>query len=67
MDNRIERLEERAAHQEHSLQLLGDEMFQQQQQLEQLTLLVRELSERVKNFTDNNGGGGNTDEPPPHY
>jgi uncharacterized coiled-coil protein SlyX len=47
--------------------LLGDEMFQQQQQLEQLTLLVRELSERVKNFSDNSGGGSNTDELPPHY
>ena len=67
MDDRIERLEERVAHQEHSLQLLGDEMFQQQQQLEQMTLLVRELSERVKNFSDNSGGGSNTDEPPPHY
>jgi SlyX protein len=67
MNERIEKLEERVAHQEHSIQMLGDEIFQQQQQLEKLHLLVKELSERFRNLADSGASGSNLDEPPPHY
>ena len=67
MNERIEKLEERVAHQEHSIQMLGDEIFQQQQQLEKLHLLVKELSERFRNLVDSGASGSNLDEPPPHY
>jgi len=67
MNERIEKLEERLAHQEHSIQMLGDEVFQQQQQIEKLHLLVKELSERFRNMGDTGAVGSNVDEPPPHY
>ncbi len=67
MDDRVQKLEERIAHQEHTIAVLNDEVFQQQQQLDTLQLMVKELSERFKNFSDASGGGTNDDEPPPHY
>jgi SlyX protein len=67
MNESIEKLEERLAHQEHTLQMLGDEVFQQQQQLEKLELLVKELSKRFRNMGDAGATGSNIDEPPPHY
>ncbi len=67
MTERLDKIEERVAHQELGLQQLGDELYQQQLQVEKLELLVRELSERFRNISESSSGGSGIDEPPPHY
>lgn len=67
MTERMDKIEERVAHQEMGIQELGDELYQQQLQLEKLELLIRELSERFKNISDASGAVTSVDEPPPHY
>jgi len=68
MEDRIQTLEERLAHSELTIQQMGDEMFLQQQQIEKLELLVRELTERYQSLSESAGSGGSVlDEKPPHY
>jgi SlyX protein len=67
MNERINKIEERIAHQEMILQELGDEVYQQQMQVEKLELVVRELSEKIKIISESSGSLSSLEEPPPHY
>ena len=65
-DERLTRIEERLAHQEHTAGELSDVLHRQQAEIERLTLLTRQLAERLEALRE--GEPGNPlDEKPPHY
>ena len=67
-DERIEALETRLAHQEHSLQQLSEALWTQQQTIDRLSATIDGLRRRLQTLSD--GGGGESspaDERPPHY
>jgi uncharacterized coiled-coil protein SlyX len=65
-DERQTRIEERLAHQEQAIAELGDVLHRQQQQLDRLEALCRQLGERF--VTLQQGGTEDPlDEKPPHY
>jgi uncharacterized coiled-coil protein SlyX len=65
-DERQTRIEERLAHQEQAIAELGDVLHRQQQQLDRLEALCRQLGERFVALQQN-GAGDPRDEKPPHY
>ena len=65
-DWRIE-LETRIAHQDDALRALGDEVFRQQQQLDQLEATIRHILTRLQDPEGGTPGGDAEDEKPPHY
>ena len=65
-DERIEALETRLAHQEHSLQQLSEELWTQQQTIDRLSATI----DGLRRPTASAAGGGESspaDERPPHY
>ncbi|MFW9595660.1 MAG: SlyX family protein [Macromonas sp.] len=68
LEPRLTRLEEKASYAEDLLDDLNRLVYQQQQQLDQLT---REVVELRQQLAHHNSGGGTTrnlrDELPPHY
>lgn len=65
-DERQTRIEERLAHQEQTIAELGDVLHRQQQQLDRLEALCRQLGERFVALQQD-GAGDPLDEKPPHY
>ncbi|MGZ8135958.1 MAG: SlyX family protein [Methylococcaceae bacterium] len=65
-DNRIIELEIKAAYQEDLLQSLNNIVVQQQRQIDQLEVMCRLLSERIKSLSSE-GSSENAVEVPPHY
>ena len=66
-EQRLIELETRLAYQEHTLQVLSEEVARQQKLIEQLQALCRELAERARNSGDGVFRGTPADEVPPHY
>jgi SlyX protein len=67
-DQRLNYLEEKLAHQEHSISELNEALYLQQQRIEMLELRCAHLSERVRNLQEGGPGSGEVgDEAPPHY
>ena len=66
-DERLTRVEERLAHQEHAVGELSDVLHRQQLQLERLETLCRQLGERLASLQQGQAAGNPLDEKPPHY
>jgi SlyX protein len=60
-------IEERLAHQEHAIQALSDELYQQQRQLAALEQLVRDLRARLEPLEQAREPDNPRAEVPPHY
>lgn len=67
MQDRLTNLEIKLAHAEQSIIELSDEIFRQQQHIEQLMRQVLELNERIQTSDSAVGSGKAEDEKPPHY
>ena len=67
-DDRLIALEEKFAHQEHALAEMSAELYRQQQHLDHLEQLCRQLAQRLQGLTERLGEDAGTDlERPPHY
>lgn len=66
-EQRLIELETRLAYQEHTLQVLSEEVARQQKLIEQLQALCRELAERARSGAEGVFRGTAADEVPPHY
>lgn len=67
MENEITDLQIRLTHQESTLEALNQVIIQQQQMIDQLTLTVEQLNERIKSMSDSNIADQSQETPPPHY
>ncbi len=67
MKEQIINLEVRIAHQERAIQELSDTVYAQQKSIDQLTVLCRHLSDKLRSVTDQNAISAPVDEIPPHY
>jgi SlyX protein len=65
--SRLEDLEIKCAHLEKTLLELGDELYAQQQQLETVLRLCRELARQVEGSAATHSAARPEDEIPPHY
>lgn len=65
-EERLTRIEERLAHQEHAAGELSDVLHRQQAEIERLTMLIRQLAERLEALREA-APGNPLDEKPPHY
>lgn len=66
-DERLDRMEEKLAHQEHTLIELNDVLAKQQDSIMLLERLCASMAERIKALDESRAGGGAEDERPPHY
>ncbi len=66
-EERLIELESRLAHQDHSLQTLGEEVYRQQKKLDHLEATCKFLLEQLKTPTGASPGNDPDDEVPPHY
>lgn len=64
---RLDDLEARLAHQDQALNELGDEVYQQQQQIVRLESAIRKLVSRLESIELDQPGPSPADEVPPHY
>ncbi len=66
-EERIIELETRVAYQDETLRVLSDTLARQQQQLESLGALCRQMLERLREQSSTSGREQPVDEVPPHY
>lgn len=66
-EDRFIDLETRIAYQDESLRVLSDTIARQQQQIDRLEQLCRQLLERLKSQSQDVFKGTAADERPPHY
>jgi len=66
-EERLIELETRFAYQEETLRVLNDIVARQQQQIDQLQQLCRQLIDRVARVGDSLSKSTPADEVPPHY
>lgn len=67
---RLEQIEERSAHQEHTLEELNQALCDQQKQLDRLLLVVQKLVDQVENLDSiaaSSNAASAQPEVPPHY
>ena len=64
---RIERIEEKLAHQDHLLIELNDALAKQQESIMTLERLCASMAERISAMGDAQDGGQPQEERPPHY
>ncbi len=64
---RIIELETRLAFQDDTIQQLSDTLATQQQQLDNLTRMVKIINKQLKSLPQDLGGGAGEEPPPPHY
>lgn len=64
---RINDLEVRLAHQDHSIEKMSDEIYRQQKQIVQLEEKVRRLVDRLELIASPQSSNNEPDEAPPHY
>jgi|TARA_B110000263_G_C14873316_1_gene314000 SlyX protein len=64
---RINELEARLAHQDHSIEKMSDEIYRQQKQIFQLEDKVKWLVERLELVAPPQSSNNQPDEAPPHY
>ena len=67
MENEITDLQIRLTHQESTLEELNQVIIDQQRAIDQLTLTVEQLNERMKAMADSNIAHQSDETPPPHY
>ncbi|MEX6633749.1 SlyX family protein [Hyphococcus lacteus] len=67
LSKRLERLEERSAHQEQSIEELLDVVNEQQKSIETLRRESSRLKEELKQVEDIAVNGEQHEPPPPHY
>lgn len=67
MENDITDLQIRLTHQESTIEELNQVIIEQQRAIDQLTLTVEQLSERMKAMADSNIAHQSEETPPPHY
>jgi len=67
MENDITDLQIRLTHQESTLEELNQVIIAQQRAIDQLTLTVEQLNERMKAMADSNIAHPSEETPPPHY
>lgn len=66
-DSRLEEIEAKLAHQEHTISELSEVIYRQQQQLDKLERGYATLVSRVKELLAMADSEEHTDTPPPHY
>lgn len=66
-EERVTAIEERLAHQEHSIQSLSDTLYQQQQIVERLQSQVMLLADHLRVLSESAKTEAPIDETPPHY
>ncbi|MBL4619421.1 MAG: SlyX family protein [Alphaproteobacteria bacterium] len=64
---RIEKLEERSAFQEHTIEELSDAITDQWKLIDKLKREVGRLTDELKEVGDNMAQGAGREPPPPHY
>lgn len=64
---RIDELEARIAHQDHSVHQLSGEIYQQQKQIAHLESMLQQLTNRTHVIEQAQSGNKPSDEVPPHY
>ncbi len=64
---RIEKLEERSAFQEYTIEELSDAITDQWKLIDSLKREVSRLTEELKEVGDNAAQGAGREPPPPHY
>ncbi len=67
MENEITDLQIRLTHQESTLETLNQVIIDQQRAIDQLTLSVEQLNERMRAMADSNIADQSQETPPPHY
>jgi len=67
MKEQIINLEIRIAHQDLAIQELSDTVYAQQKSIDQLVVMCRHLSDKLRGVTDQNTVSDPGDEVPPHY
>ena len=66
-EKQIVDLETRIAHQDHAIHELGNEVYQQQKQIEKLERQLSHLAERMQSNDSAPATSNPADEIPPHY
>jgi SlyX protein len=66
-DSRLEQIEVKLAYQEDTIRELGDVIYRQQQLIDALQQLCRQLEERIASIADPGPPVPAEDETPPHY
>ena len=66
-NNRIVELETRVAHQDETIHVLSDELFQHQKKLDHLEATCHLLTEQVRSVTERLPTRKPDDDKPPHY
>ncbi len=64
---KLNELETRIAHQDHSIEKMSDEIYRQQKQIVQLEDKVSWLVERLELVAPSKSSNDEPDEAPPHY
>jgi len=67
LENDITDLQIRLTHQESTLDELNQVIIDQQKAIDQLTLSVTQLNERMRSMADSNIAHQSDETPPPHY
>lgn len=67
MDQRLIEIETKVAYQEHTIAELNDVVYRQQQQIDQLELICKSLTDRLQDMSENIGSDKGGYEKPPHY
>ena len=65
-DDKLVRIEEKLAHQEHALSAMNDALAQQEERIGKLEALCRSLVDRIRALTEA-GPGEDGEQRPPHY
>jgi SlyX protein len=64
---RIDGLEMRIAHQDHTIEELSATIADQWKRIEELTGQIARLDDQVREIENSDGFTGETEPPPPHY
>lgn len=67
MDDKLTDLETRLAFQEQEIQILNDVIIKQQAQINELSAMLRQLEDRVKDMKPQLVVSQSEETPPPHY
>ena len=67
MDDRLVEIETKAAYQEHTIAELNDVIYRQQQQIDQLELICKALSDRMQDMNESATTEKIGHEKPPHH
>ncbi|MDP2760683.1 MAG: SlyX family protein [Sideroxyarcus sp.] len=66
-DERLIHIEEKITFQEDQIEELNKTVYQQQQKLERLEAICRELAGQIRSLSESGNEGPSANERPPHY